>query len=282
MTGTDGLLAFLLSRQPGKGRNRVKSELARGQVTVDGRAATRHDHPLAPGQTVCVFASPVEPAVPLYGIRILHEDAHLIVVDKPAGLLTVAAGAGREHTVYRILTDHVRRDDPAARVWIVHRLDRDTSGVLVFAKSEAVKRSLQDDWNDVVLARCYTAVVEGTVTPPQGTVRTWLKEGRTLAMYVSRPGDGQEAVTHYRVIQADREYSLLDVELETGRKNQIRVHMRHIGHCVAGDRRYGASRDPLGRLGLHARLLSFRHPVTQALLSCESAIPAAFTELFDR
>ncbi|WAH37569.1 RluA family pseudouridine synthase [Alicyclobacillus dauci] len=274
------LLPFLLESMPNKGRNKVKSMLTRGQVMVDGRIVTRHDHALRPNQTVKILATVGTPGEDMHGIRILFEDEHLIVVDKPPGLLSIATDQERDRTAYHIITNHVRESAKGGRIFIVHRLDRETSGVMMFAKSESVQQSLQETWHDSVLERAYVVVVEGTLSKAEGTIETWLKESSTRTMFVSRPGDGVKAVTNYKVLSTSGEYSLLEVHLETGRKNQIRVHMQSIGHPVIGDRRYGSKKNPIGRLGLHARLLSFRHPVTQELLTFETAIPSSFRKLF--
>lgn len=277
VTEATELLPFLLQRLSHEGRNKVKSLLTHGQISVNDRAITRHNHPLSPGQTVIVQWTPTTGDAPLRGLSILFEDEHLIVIDKPAGLLTVATDEEKHRTAYRLLMDHVQSGHPNLRVFVVHRLDRDTSGVMLFAKSEPVQQQLQNTWKDSVLCRTYAVLVEGRVVKPAGTITSWLKESSTLKMFSSRtPGEGLKSVTRYRVVQAGPDYSLLEVELETGRKNQIRVHMQDIGHSVAGDRKYGSSKDPLGRLGLHAQRLEFRHPITNAVMRFEAPLPARF------
>lgn len=279
----DRLLNFLLQHIHHKSRNAIKAALTRGQVTVNGRVTTRYDHPLQPGQTVAVSWTPKPEPVPLIGLSIQYEDEHVLVVHKDAGLLTIAtANPGYDElTAYRQLTEYVRNNDPTGRIFIVHRLDRDTSGLIVFAKTEEAKRRLQENWHDMVRKRTYVAVVEGQVKRAEGTITSWLKETKTLFVYSSQvQGDGQPAVTHYKVLVSNRDYSLLEVELETGRKHQIRVHMQDIGHPVVGDKKYGSRQDPLGRLCLHARMLAFTHPITGKAMRFESKIPAAFWRLF--
>ncbi|MBW4084065.1 RluA family pseudouridine synthase [Paenibacillus sp. S150] len=271
------LLAFLLKTITGKGRNSIKSMLSRGQVSVNGRAVTRHNFQLHPGHTVTVDQEKPVQAKEMTGLTIVHEDNDLIVIQKDAGLLSIATGEDNELTAYRQLMEHVRLSNPKNRIFVVHRLDRDTSGVMMFAKSEQLQQTLQNTWKDTVQERSYVALVEGAVKKPGGTVRSWLKETSTLKMYSSpHEGDGLLAVTHYKLIQANRHFSLLEVHLETGRKNQIRVHMSDIGHPIAGDKKYGAETKTVGRLGLHARVLSFIHPVTGELLTFESPIPRTF------
>lgn len=271
------LLPFLLEKYAGTGRNKVKALLTRGQVMVGTRVVTRHDHGLSAGDRVKILSTgSVQQRELMAGVKIMYEDDAILVIDKPPGLLSIATDEEKERTAYHIMVDHVRTRDPKSRVFIVHRLDRETSGLMMFAKTEAIKRQLQDNWKDTVIERSYVALVEGAVEQDQATIKTWLKESVTKTMYVSRPGDGMIAITHYQVIERTPEFSLLAVQLETGRKNQIRVHMQSIGHSVVGDKRYGSKHNPIGRLGLHAQILSFKHPVTEETLRFETAIPDKF------
>ncbi|MCF8564884.1 RluA family pseudouridine synthase [Alicyclobacillus tolerans] len=271
------LLPFLLEKYAGTGRNKVKALLTRGQVMVGTRVVTRHDHGLSAGDRVKILSTgSVQQRELMAGVKIMYEDDAILVIDKPPGLLSIATDEEKERTAYHIMVDHVRTRDPKSRVFIVHRLDKETSGLMMFAKTEAIKRQLQDNWKDTVIERSYVALVEGAVEQDQATIKTWLKESVTKTMYVSRPGDGMIAITHYQVIERTPEFSLLAVQLETGRKNQIRVHMQSIGHSVVGDKRYGSKHNPIGRLGLHAQILSFKHPVTEETLRFETAIPDKF------
>lgn len=302
------LLSFLREHLPDEGRNSIKALLSRGRVLVDGRVTTRFDYPLSRGERVTIARGrgPIESseanagarlpsghgafahgrsrgAESTPGLRILFEDEHLIVIDKEAGLLSIATPKERERTAYHVLTDHVRRADPRGRLFIVHRLDRESSGVMVFAKSPAAKRGLQDAWREVVEKRSYTVVVEGDLPKPRDTIVSWLTEDRSLTMRASEVDNGgKRAVAHYRVVKRGGGCTLLEVELETGRKNQIRAQMQSIGHSVVGDARYGAKGNPIGRLALHARQLSFRHPISGRALSFESPVPKAFYRLVGR
>lgn len=282
VTQSTELLPFLLEQLEGKGRNKVKGLLTHRQVKVGNQVVTRHDHPLQPGQTVTIHVSSREERESLQGIRLLFEDDYLLVIDKPPGMLSMATDEERNATAYHLLREYVRNTKPQARIFIVHRLDRETSGVMMYAKTEAVQQTLQNNWKEAVLERVYTVLVEGRVTPPEGTIRSWLKESKTKTMYVTKRGDGQLAVTHYKVMEQTDEYSLLECRLETGRKNQIRVHMQSQGHSVVGDKKYGSKRSPFGRLGLHARVLAFVHPVTQELLRFETPVPQAFRRVFGK
>jgi 23S rRNA pseudouridine1911/1915/1917 synthase len=281
VTEATELLLFLLDKLSPQGRNSVKSMLAHGQVSVDDRVEKLYNHPLKPGQSVTVSKDRTTIAPVLVGLKILYEDNDVIVVNKDAGLLSIATPQETELTAYRQLTAHVRIADPSNRIFVLHRLDRETSGVMMFAKSEKVQQAMQDSWKDVVKERIYVALVEGMVKKTQGTITSWLKESSTLKMYSSpHPNDGQQAITHYKVIQSNRNYSLVEVHLDTGRKNQIRVHMQDIGHPVASDKKYGAKTKPFSRLGLHARILSFVHPTTGELMRFETAVPKQFLSQF--
>ena len=302
------LLPFLLEHVKGS-RNHVKSLLARGQVQVDGAAVRRHDHPLAPGQRVSVLAQGAEarraPFPVLYEdgrilvidkpsghaqqagglvndqdapFPVLYEDGRIRVIDKPSGLLSMASDREKVRTAYRMAGEYVRRTRPGGRVFIVHRLDRDTSGVLLFAKDEETKRAYQEHWDALVRRRGYLAVVEGRPPREEDTIRTLLRENAAHKVYSVRSG-GTEAVTHYRTIQAGREYTLLEVDIDTGRKNQIRAHLSELGCPVAGDRDYGAAASPLGRLCLHAHELALTDPFTGEERTFRSGAPRGFRAL---
>ena len=281
VTENTELLKFLLAQMPDKGRNSIKSLLAHRQISVDNKVTTIYNQPLEVGQQVVVSGIKVLEESQPQGLRIVFEDPYIIVIEKQAGMLSIATALEKELAAYIILSEHVKKRDSKNRIFVVHRLDRETSGVMMFAKSEEVKQALQNAWKEVVLERSYAVVVEGLVSKDQGTITSWLKENKALCMYSSRiPNDGQKAVTHYQVIKKNNSYSLLEVKLETGRKNQIRVHMQDIGHSVIGDKKYGGGKSPINRLGLHARVLAFRHPVTGEEVRFESQIPKGFLNLF--
>ena len=271
------LLEFLLAHVSGQSRNSVKHLLSRGQVLVDNRPQTRFDRALTPGQTVTVLPQAKGAALPF---PVLYEDDGLIAIQKPAGLLSVATETEKYRTAYRMVTDYLRARDPRARIFIVHRLDRDTSGVLLFAKNEELKHQLQDRWNALVKKRGYWAVAEGAGLPDSGVCRTQLQENRVHRVYSARGDDWKEAVTRYHVLARRNEYALADVELETGRKNQIRAHLSELGHPVAGDKKYGAASDHMGRLALHAYVLSLTDPRNGKLLTLSSPPPEWFRRMF--
>lgn len=270
---------------PGASGRAIKQWLAQGRVLVGGRVVRRGDVPLAPDDRVELGAPP-GPSFPA-GLGLVHEDADLIVVDKPPGLLTIATERERERTAYRLLADYVgsygalrgRTEGGAPRLFIVHRLDRETSGLLVFAKSATAKRGLQRQFETRTVERRYLAVVEGRVADERGTLTSRLREDRALRVRPTRDRSaGREAITDYRVIARGAGMTLLELSLVTGRRGQIRAQVAALGHPVVGDRTYGASRDPLRRLCLHATRLGFAHPRGHRV-SFESPAPTTFARL---
>ncbi len=209
------------------------------------------------------------------GLAIIYEDPDIIVVDKPAGLLSVATGAEKNRTAYWILSEYLRRKGEKRRVAVVHRLDRDTSGVMVFAKSEEIKRALMDHWDQAVSERRYVALAEGDFPAEEGVIDAPLGEDRGGRVVVVREG-GQPAVTRWRVLERRPGHTLLALQLETGRRNQIRAHLAHLGHPVAGDKKYFARTDPAGRLALHAETLVLTHPRSGKPMTFSVPVPPAF------
>ena len=280
VTQPDTLLPFLLARVKGKSRNNVKSLLSRRLVAVDGVPLSRFDAPLLPGQQVSILpaSAPKADALPF---PILYEDEHLIVVNKPAKLLSGANDKEKTRTAYHLVTDYVKARRVDDRIFVLHRLDRDTSGVLMFARDAETKELFQARWNEIVTRRGYLAVVEGVPKPAQDTIRSFLVETDTHLSFSGAPGKGaKEAVTSYQIVKAGRGYALLDISIETGRKNQIRVHMKEKGCPVAGDKQYGARTNPIGRLCLHANELSFTHPATGEQITFKAKMPRDFNRVF--
>ncbi|MFN8356421.1 MAG: RluA family pseudouridine synthase [Spirosomataceae bacterium] len=275
------LMPFLLEKLPSKNRHNIKGLLRDKQVLVDGRATSQFNHLLKPEQVVEIRWTKSYQKQDYKDLTILFEDEHLVVIDKADGLLSIATEKQKLHTAYSILSSHIKKANPANRIFVVHRLDRETSGIMMFAKSEKVQKLLQDLWHSTAKERVYLAVTEGPVDPPQGEIRSYLAENKALIVYSTQnPDKGQLAVTHYETLHRNDLYSLLKVELETGRKNQIRVHLKDLGHPIIGDKKYGATTNPIGRVGLHAWVLAFKHPVTNEELRFKTPIPAKFQRLF--
>ncbi len=279
-TENSTLLIFLLEKMSKMSRNNVKSLLRNHKVCVDGVVVSRHDCNLNTGQKVSITSNMNRKKDLNHGngttLEIIFEDNDIIIINKPAGLLSIAIENEKQNTAYHQLMTYVRDLNPHNRIFIVHRLDRDTSGLLVFAKNEKAKLEMQNNWAEVVINRGYVAVVEGQPHEESGTIKSWLHETKTHMMYSSKtPGDGLEAITNYKVIRRMKHYALLDIRLETGRKNQIRVHMKDLGHPIVGDKKYGSTIS-YKRLCLHAFLLEFIHPVTKETMRFENEIPKSF------
>ncbi len=280
-TAEGPLLAWLLEALRPMNRTRVKQLLRHGRVSVNGTPTTRHDHPLRPGDQVAIArsAAAADRSLEQAGISIVLEDEALLVIDKPPGLLTVATAAEKIDTAFARLNAHLTARD-LGRPFVVHRLDRETSGLLLFARSAAIRDRLQANWGEVT--KTYLAVVEGKPRPAQGVVDNFLKEGRDLRVRATAKGPGtQRAVTRYRVVAVHGKFALVEAVLETGRKHQIRVHLLGLGCPVIGDPVYGSASDPAGRLGLHAWKLAFDHPTTGLRLELESQLPAVLRRVVE-
>ncbi|MBP8783666.1 MAG: RluA family pseudouridine synthase, partial [Paludibacter sp.] len=268
------LMQFLLAKMGGMSRNSVKSLLSHRQVMVNGKVTTLFNTGLKAGDTVLVSSARGNIELTHPKLKIIFEDQYLIVVEKKEGLLTVSTGKSDETTAFSILKNYVKKASPQNRIYVVHRLDRETSGIIMFAKTREIQLALQENWHRVITRRVYVALVEGKVEKPKDTIVTWLTENeKSLKIHSSNVDNGgQQAVTHYRTLKTNDNFSLLEVELETGRKNQIRVHMQDIGHPIAGDKKYGSEISPIGRMGLHARVLAFIHPMSLENVTFETQV----------
>jgi len=274
------LLKFLLTCFPNKSRNYVKGILGRGQIAVNGKVCKDFSQTLFPGQRVKALLNMAVTEDEIE-IPVIYEDDVIVVIDKPAGMLSVSTDNERENTAFHIINDYIKKRSNHGRVFIVHRLDRETSGVMLLAKSEQIKYMLQENWDDNAIHRGYIAIVEGKVEIPQKRIVSWLKQTKTLLVYSGdKQGDGKKAITNYRTRQTADKYSLLDISIDTGKKNQIRVHMKDIGHPIAGDKKYGAHTDPFGRLGLHASELIIKHPTSGEQMKFEAPAPTVFRKVF--
>ncbi len=270
------LLAYLFAAYSNEKKTKVRQWLKHGAVQVNGRSITQFNHPLEVGDVVTFAGKEVTQAASELpaGLKVLYEDAALLVIEKPARLLSMASETERERTAYAFLTTYVRRGDAtsADRVWIVHRLDRDASGLMVFAKTEAVKQALQAEWHKA--EKKYLAIVEGALPADSGKFESHLNESAPFKVFSAPPSDRTRlAITNYQVLKRGKSRTLVEVRIETGRRNQIRVHMADAGCPIVGDRKYGAKTNAAHRLALHAAGLSFAHPVSGETLKFESALP---------
>ena len=275
-----GLIDFLI--RMGYSKTKVKQLLKHRAIAINRKVVTGHDHLLSAGDLLSLDSKP-EPGSDIlekYAIEVLHEDEAIVVINKPSGLLTIATENEKRETAYYLLNAYFKERNPTRpdRIFIVHRLDRETSGLIVFAKNEATKKKLQDDWEHA--EKKYYAVVEGLPKQREGKIESYLNETKAFKVYSDAMSDqAKHAVTRYKVLKADKAHALLELILDTGRKHQIRVHLSDLGCPVVGDKKYGAVANPIRRIALHAYSLSFTHPDTKKKMQFTTPIPPAFGSL---
>ena len=277
------LLEFLLTTFKDQSRNSVKSLLGSHRVSIDGAPVTQFNFKLYPGDTVIISSTPIRKKT-RSNLPIIYEDNDLIVINKPTKLLSVPSDNEKGSTAFRMVNDYLQQKDKHNRAFIVHRLDEDTSGVLMFAKNDRMAKVLTDgdNWNNLTKKRGYYAIIEGHLENKEGTITSYLKKNAQNLMYSSKKkGDGQFAITKYKIIKESNLYSLADVNIDTGRKNQIRVHFGDLGHHIIGDDKYGEPSNPLKRLGLHAYELDIINPLNGKLMKFKAPMPKEFSSLFN-
>lgn len=274
------LLDFLIAVMPERKRTTVKDYLKHRQVMVGDNVVTQFDTELTPGDEVKVNTTREFQTFTHPRLKIVYEDDDIIVINKGYGLLSMGTDKIKDGTAYSILREYLKRKDPRNKLFIIHRLDRDTTGLMMFAKTMRAKETMQHNWNNMVLERRYVAIVEGSLEPEEGEIRSYLAENSAHEVYsTNNPAEGQLAVTYYKTLKKRAPYSMVELSLATGRKNQIRVHMKDSGHPIVGDRRYGAKPSPIHRLCLHAQTLRFVHPETRKDMNFTSPLPPGFYKL---
>lgn len=273
-----GLMQFVAAKMPDTKRNDIKKWLKYGHLSLNGTVTTLFSAPVNPGDEVKVNLSRPFVVFRHPRLQLVYEDEDVIVVNKGYGLLSVGTQSFRkEESAYDILREYVKRQDPRNKLYVVHRLDRDTSGLLMFTKSEEACETLRHNWNNMVLERYYVALLEGSLEEDSGVIKSRLMENNQFVVYSTKePDEGKLAVTRYKVLKRGNGLSLVEFSLDTGRKNQIRVHASEMGHPIAGDRKYGAQTSPIHRLALHARTLRFAHPVTKKDMNFQTPVPREF------
>lgn len=272
-------MEYLLATLPGS-KNKIKDILQGRGIKVNGKIVTQFDYPLYPGAKISVSLSKKNDTFKSRYVNIVYEDQWIVVIEKKPGILSMAAGHSTLN-VKSVLDEYFKKTRQRCTAHVVHRLDRDTSGLMIYAKSMQVEQELERDWHGTVFDRRYVAVVSGEMEQTDGTIANWLKDNKAYVTY-SSPVDngGKYAVTHFHTLDRTTEHSLVEFQLETGRKNQIRVHTSDMGHPICGDVKYGNGDDPLHRLCLHAYVLCFYHPVTHQPMEFSTPIPTAFRSLF--
>lgn len=267
------LIEFLKKMFSNLSKNSVKSLLHNEKVFVNGNMTTKYNYELNIGDVVEIREKVAK------NIDIIYEDKDIIVINKPSGLLTVATEKEKNKTAYHLVMEYLKKKNKNNRIFIIHRLDKDTSGIIMFAKNERAKHLYQDNWNDIVKKRCYYAVIAGKMENKEGTIKSYLKENGNM-VYSVKDRSGKLAITEYKVLKERKNISLLDINLKTGRKNQIRVHMKENKTPILGDLKYGEKSKLINRLALHAYKLELINPVTKKLLTFEINMPNEFKMLF--
>ena len=267
------LMDFLLNYYSKKN---VKNLLKYKLVMVNENIISQFDFPLKKEDIVIVNKKEDNK----HNLEIIYEDKELIVINKPSGLLSISGGNEKENTAYHLVSEYLKSKNKKAKVFVVHRLDKDTSGVLMFAKNEEIKNKLQNNWNKIVYKRGYLAIIEGKLNKKSGTIKNYLDESKTQMVYITNNKKGKLAITNYQVLKETRYNSLVEIFLDTGRKNQIRVHMQSLGHSIVGDKKYGATTNPIKRMGLHSHIFAFVHPDTKKKMIFEVKLPEEFKKMF--
>ena len=269
----DTLLPFIMKKMNGISRNKAKNILTSGSISIDGKKTTKHDFELQPGMEVKIGRNQTGEPLNSNWVRIVYEDQYLFVVEKRSGILCNSPHPDEE-TVQNILNQYLEANHQRCHAHTIHRLDRDTSGLMLYAKDKKVALKFEEDWKKTVYDRRYVALVHGEMRKQEGSISSWLKDNAQFVTYSSKfDNGGKFATTHYKLIKVSNGYSLVELRLDTGRKNQIRVHLADIGFPVVGDPKYGDGDDKIGRLGLHAYKLCFIHPITGQDLQFETPFP---------
>ena len=254
----------------------IKSYIKNKMVRVNDKVITNNNYNLVSGDIVEICYE--KRIIPKYDLDILYEDEYLIAINKPSGLLSISNDKEKKITAYRMVSDYAKSNNRRNYIFVVHRLDQDTSGVLMFCKNEKIRDKMQDNWNNIVKKRGYIALVDGKLSG-KSTIHSFLMEDKRQFVYSSKSGIGKEAITRYEVIKNNNNYSMLQVFIDTGRRNQIRVHLSEKGYPIVGDKKYRCKTNPIKRLCLHANMLEFIHPVSKKIISIKCGIPNEFKNI---
>ncbi len=275
------LLQFLIKKLKDKSRNKIKGMLTHKQFKVNNDIITQYNHPLKPNDKVIVNWDSPHRKQSYEGIKIVFEDDDVIVINKRSGLLSVGSEKEKRQTAYRIVTQHVKQENPTARLFVVHRLDREASGLMVFAKSKSAQLELKDSWITTSSKNMYLVITEGTIKKDKDTLTNFLTESKALIVYTTEnKKKGKEAISRCSVVKKNEYFTMLEAWLDTERKHQLRVQLQSIGHPILGDKKYSSKENPINRMALHLRKLTFIHPSTQEEMTFETKVPEDFLKLF--
>ena len=272
------ILKYLLSNVKNKSKNNIKSLLTNECVFVNDKLVTKYDYSLKSNDVIDIKLSQIGNIKDKNKLDILYEDKYLLIVNKPANMLTIGTDKEKNNTLYHYTSNYVKNTNKNNKIFIVNRLDKETSGIVVFAKNENIKRAMQDNWNDIVSLRKYIAITHG-ITDDKGIIKSYLKENSSHMVYSTNDkNNGKLSITEYKKIKNNKKYSLLEIIIHTGRKNQIRVHMKDINHPIIGDNKYGI-KDNFKRMMLHAYQIKFTHPITNKEVNIISRVDQVFDKV---
>lgn len=275
VTKEDQVLNYLFENIKDQSRSKIRQLFKNKCVAVNGKVTSQFDDVVKPGDVISFRQ--FYKADSKSKLSIIYEDKDFVVIDKPSGLLSVTAKGEKSNTAYNMVSDYVKLRNKRAKIFVLHRLDKDTSGVLVFAKNERLKNRMQNDWNNIVTKRGYVAICEGKMKKGKAKIQSYLKENKEYMVYSTQDRSGDLAITNYNVKKSGAKFSYVELFLETGKKNQIRVHMSDLGHPITGDKKYYSKTNLIKRLALHAHVFEFRHPETLKLMTFEAEVPSIFT-----
>lgn len=273
------LIYYLRNNLTKLSKNNIKSLLSKEMVTVNNNVQTRYDYLVKKGDKIVIRETKIRVKRYQKDINILYEDDDLLVINKPSGLLTIGTNKEKDFTLYHFASNYVKEKNKNNKIFIVHRLDKETSGVVIFAKNQKTKNIFQNSWDKNIIKRGYYAVVEGKLAKKEGTIKSYLTENGEFMVYSTNSKDGKLAITDYKVIKENNKYSLLDINIKTGRKNQIRVHLKENGNVIVGDKKYGSTINPINRMALHAYTLELIDPRTNKKIIFKTNMPTLFNKL---
>lgn len=273
------LIDYLRAEFTKLSKNNIKSLLSKEMITVNNNVQTRYDFVVKKGDKIVIRDTKIKVKRYQKDINIIYEDEDILVINKPAGLLTIATAKEKDFTLYHFASNYLKEKNKNNKIFIIHRLDKETSGIVIFGKNQKTKNLFQNNWERNIISRNYYAVVEGKLENKEGTIKSYLTENSEYMVYSTDSKKGKLAITDYKVLKENNKYSLLDIDIRTGRKNQIRVHMKENGNVIVGDKKYGSTINPINRMALHAYRLEFIDPRTNKKVVYKTNMPTSFNKI---